>query len=249
MTKTLKAYKDPEFINSRDGRILRILSEYIAPEAKFEANGINHTVVFFGSARIRPDDDSMGTAKYYDIARRMSFELAKYSRNMLEETGDGFHICTGGGPGIMEAANRGAREAGEKTIGLNISLPFEQHPNPYISDELNIEFHYFFMRKLWLLYHAKAIIVFPGGFGTFDELFETLTLIQTKKMEKPGISVMLYDSKYWNELINFRKLVDTGMIAEEDLNLFHLFDDIEKGLEYLKPKLRDLIATIDHHLP
>ncbi len=249
MSDILKAYKNPEFMNSRDARTIRILSEYIAPEATFEKMGINHTVVFFGSARIKPDDNSMGTAHYYNTAREMSCELARFSRELKETTGENFYICTGGGPGIMEAANRGARDAGEKTIGLNISLPFEQHPNPYISDDLNMEFHYFFMRKLWLLYHAKAIIVFPGGFGTFDELFETLTLIQTKKLEKPGITVMLYDSAFWNDLINFRKLVDMGMISEDDLNLFHFFDSVEQGLEFVKPRLRDVIATVDHFLP
>lgn len=249
MAKAQKAYKDQEFMNSRDARLLRILSEYIAPEAKFKATGVNHTVVFFGSARIKPDDDTLGTAKYYLAAQEMSKKLALYSRELKDETGDNFYICTGGGPGVMEAANRGARDAGEKTIGLNISLPFEQYPNPYISDELNMEFHYFFMRKLWLIYHAKAIIVFPGGFGTFDELFETLTLIQTKKMAKPNISVMLYDSLYWKDLINFQKLVDMGMISSEDLNLFHFFDTVDEGLVYLKPRLKDIIATVDHFLP
>lgn len=249
MIKPQKVYKDQDFMNSRDARTIRILSEYIAPESKFREMDVNHTVVFFGSARISPEDDRLGTAKYYHAAHKMAKELALYSRKMKEETGDNFYICTGGGPGVMEAANRGARDAGEKTIGLNISLPFEQHPNPYISDELNIEFHYFFMRKLWLVYHAKAIIVFPGGFGTFDELFETLTLIQTKKMAKPNISVMLYDSSYWKDLVNFQKLVDMGMISEEDLNLFHFFDDVSEGLDYLKPRLRDIIATVDHFLP
>ncbi len=249
MVKPHKAYKDPNFMNSHDARILRIMSEYIAPDTKFRNMDVHHTVVFFGSARIKPEDDSLGTAKYYNAAKNMAAELAKYSKEMKAETGDNFYICTGGGPGIMEAANRGASETGEKTVGLNISLPFEQHPNSYISDELNMEFHYFFMRKLWLLYHAKAIIVFPGGFGTFDELFETLTLIQTKKMAKPNISVMLYDSSYWNELINFQKLVDTGMVSADDLNLFHFFNTVEEGLEYLKPRLKDIIATVDHFIP
>ncbi len=249
MTKAQKAYKDQEFINSRDARLLRIISEYIAPEAKFKANDVHHTVVFFGSARIKPEDDALGTAKYYLAAQKMAEELAHYSTQLKEETGDNFYICTGGGPGIMEAANRGARDAGEKTIGLNISLPFEQNPNPYISDELNMEFHYFFMRKLWLLYHAKAVIVFPGGFGTFDELFETLTLIQTKKMAKPDISVMLYDSSYWKGLINFQMLVDKGMISAEDLYLFHFFDTVDDGLKFLKPRLKDIIATVDHFIP
>lgn len=247
MDKPQKAYKDQNFINSREGRTIRILSEYIQPEAKLKKNDINHTVVFFGSARISPDNNEFGTAEYYNIARKFSFELAKFSEELKKETGDTFYICTGGGPGIMEAANRGAYDAGVKTLGLNISLPFEQHPNPYISEELNMEFHYFFMRKLWLLYHAKAIIVFPGGFGTFDELFESLTLIQTKKMVK-RIPVLLYDSAYWKDLINFQKLVDIGMISPEDLDLFHFFDDVEHGLDYIKPILKDLIATVDHYI-
>jgi len=247
MKKTLKAYNNPDFINSRDGRTLRILSEYIHPEAEFKKMDINHTVVFFGSARINPDNNEFGTAEYYNVARKFSYELAKYSEQLKNETGDTFYICTGGGPGVMEAANRGASDAGMKTIGLNISLPFEQHPNPYISEGLNFEFHYFFMRKLWLIYHAKSIIVFPGGFGTFDELFETLTLIQTRKMAKQ-IPVLLYDSAYWNDLINFQKLVDHGMISAEDLDLFHFFDNVDEGLDFVKPKLKDLIATIDHHI-
>ncbi|PKL18857.1 MAG: TIGR00730 family Rossman fold protein [Spirochaetae bacterium HGW-Spirochaetae-5] len=247
MHKPQKAYKDPEFLNSREGRTLRILSEYIQPEAKLKKNDINHTVVFFGSARTNPDNNEFGTAEYYNIARKFSFELAEYSKELKKETGNTFYICTGGGPGIMEAANRGAYDAGVKTLGLNISLPFEQHPNQYISEELNMEFHYFFMRKLWLIYHAKAIIVFPGGFGTFDELFETLTLIQTKKMAKQ-IPVLLYDSAYWKDLINFPKLVDYGMISSEDLNLFHFFDDINEGLEYVKPRLKELTASVDHHI-
>lgn len=248
MIKALKAYKDPDFINSKDARILRIISEYIHPESKFKKMDINHTVVFFGSARINPDRDTYGTAEYYNIARKFSHELGLFSKELMNETGDTFYICTGGGPGIMEAANRGASEAGVQTIGLNISLPFEQYPNPYISQDLGFEFHYFFMRKLWFLYHAKAIIVFPGGFGTFDELFETLTLIQTKKISDQKITVMLYDKKYWNDLINFQKLVDTGMISPEDLDLLYFFDSIEDGLKFIKPKLKDLIATVDHFL-
>jgi uncharacterized protein (TIGR00730 family) len=248
MIKPLKAYKDPDFINSKEGRILRIISEYVQPDSKFKKMEINHTVVFFGSARINPDNNTFGTAEYYNIAKQFSYELALYSKQLKKDTGETFYICTGGGPGIMEAANRGAFDADVKTIGLNISLPFEQFPNPYISPDLGFEFHYFFMRKLWFLYHAKAIIVFPGGFGTFDELFETLTLIQTNKMSKSKITVMLYDSRYWNELINFQKLVDTGMISPEDLDILHFFDSIESGLEFLKPKLKDIIATVDHYL-
>jgi hypothetical protein len=249
MSKAHKAYKNPDFIDSREARTVRILSEYLAPESVFKQKDINHTVVFFGSARIKPDDNSHGTAEYYNIAKDFAFRLAEYSRELKEETGDSFVICTGGGPGIMEAANRGASEAGEKTIGLNISLPFEQVANPYIPDDLNIEFHYFFMRKLWLIHLAKAIIVFPGGFGTLDELFETLTLVQTKKLEKPDMTVMLYDSAFWNDLINFKKLLNMGMISEEDLELFHFFDDVDRGLDYLKPRLKEIITKTGHFIP
>ena len=248
MDKLNKAYNDVDFMNSRDARPLRILSEYLQPDAKFKLNHINHTVVFFGSARINPDNSKFGTSEYYNIAKRFSYELSTLSKKFKNEVGDTFYICTGGGPGIMEAANRGAYEAGVKTIGLNISLPFEQKPNPYISEELNFEFHYFFTRKLWLIYHAKALVVFPGGFGTLDELFEALTLIQTKKLAKPNIPVLLYDSAFWKELINFKKLVDMGMISPEDLKLFHFFDSVEEGLDILVPKLKDIIQIVNKAL-
>ena len=248
MAKISKAYSDQEFINSKDARTLRILSEYLQPEAKFKFNHINHTVVFFGSARISPDNNKFGTAEYYNIAKQFSYELSNYSKELKIEIGDTFYICTGGGPGIMEAANRGAHEAGVKTIGLNISLPFEQIPNPYISEELNFEFHYFFTRKLWLLYHAKALVVFPGGFGTLDELFEALTLIQTEKLVNHNMPVLLYDSGYWNDLINFQKLLDMGMISPEDLKLFHFFNTIEEGLSIVKPELKRIIKIVNHTL-
>jgi len=246
MHKLIKAYNDPEFMNSKDARTLRILSEYLQPEARFKLNHINHTVVFFGSARISPDNTKFGTAEYYNIAKQFSYELSNYSKKLKKEIGDTFYICTGGGPGIMEAANRGAKEAGVKSIGLNIALPFEQIPNAYISEELNFEFHYFFTRKLWLLFHAKAIIVFPGGFGTLDELFEALTLIQTKKLTNYSMPVLLYDSDFWNDLINFQKFADMGMISPEDLDLFHFFNTIEEGLDILKPKLKSIIKIINN---
>ncbi|MCL1864417.1 MAG: TIGR00730 family Rossman fold protein [Spirochaetes bacterium] len=248
MGRSCKAYNDNEFINSKDARTLRILSEYLHPEAKFKFNHINHTVVFFGSARISPDNTKFGTAEYYNIAKNFSYELSLYSKELKKEIGDTFYICTGGGPGIMEAANRGAHEAGVKNIGLNIALPFEQHPNSYISEELNFEFHYFFTRKLWLIYHAKALVVFPGGFGTLDELFEALTLMQTKKLDKPDMPVLLYDSEYWKDLINFKKLVDMGMISEEDLKLLHFFDTVEEGLDILKPGLKNIIRIVNNIL-
>ena len=248
MKKLSKAYDDQDFMNSRDARPLRILSEYLQPNAKFKSNNINHTVVFFGSARIKPDNTKFGTSEYYNIAKKFSYELSNYSKELMKEIGDTFYICTGGGPGIMEAANRGAHEAGVKTIGLNISLPFEQIPNPYISEELNFEFHYFFTRKLWLIYHAKSLVVFPGGFGTMDELFEALTLIQTQKLAKSDIPVLLYDSAFWNDLINFKKLVDMGMISPEDLKLFHFFDSVEEGYNLLVPKLKDIIQEVNKTL-
>lgn len=236
------AFEDNEFLTSREARVIRILSEYIDPETRFRKMGVRNTVVFFGSARIRPDKGSK-MEKYYWAAEEFANALAEYSKE-LRKDGNDFYICTGGGPGIMEAANRGARRAGEKTIGLNISLPFEQHPNEYISDELNFEFHYFYMRKLWFLYQAKALIVFPGGFGTMDELFETLTLIQTEKIEKGHIPVLLYDKAWWQRLYNFQQLVDDELISEEDLKLFSFFDSTAEGLEILKPRIRDLIVHV-----
>jgi uncharacterized protein (TIGR00730 family) len=236
------AFENNEFLLSREARPIRILSEYIDPETKFRKLGINHTIVFFGSARIRPEE-SNPMSKYYWAAEKFAYQLADYSKE-LKKTDDGFYICTGGGPGIMEAANRGARRAGEPTIGLNISLPFEQHPNEYISDELNFEFHYFYMRKLWFLYQAKALIVFPGGFGTLDELFETLTLIQTEKIEKGHIPVLLYGSEWWKKLINFQQFVDDGLISQKDLDLFKFFDSPEEGMEILKPQLAGIIRQV-----
>lgn len=245
-SKLIKAYDNSQFMKSREARTLRILSEYLEPEKRFIENHIRNTVVFFGSARTRPEGaDIYNTNKYYWVAEEMAYKLACWSKD-LEKKNEGFCICTGGGPGIMEAANRGAERAKSKTIGLNISLPFEQTPNRYITPELNFEFHYFFMRKLWFLYHAKAIIVFPGGFGTMDELFETLTLVQTKKMEKGNIPILLYDREFWEDIINFKKLVKLNLIAEEDLKLFYFFSDADEGLNYLKPRLEKFIEHVDH---
>lgn len=249
--KALKAYKNIDFLNSREARILRILSEYIEPEKRFRETGIRHTVVFFGSARVSEKNTQNGTARYYRAAEEFSFRLAVLGKEM-EKDGKGFYICTGGGPGIMEAANRGARRADSLSIGLNISLPFEQYPNRYITPAMNFEFHYFFMRKLWFLYHAKALVIFPGGFGTLDELFETLTLIQTGKMEKKHIPVLLFDRGYWESLICFDKLVENNFISPEDLELFHYFESPEEGIEYLKPRLVKIIDTVNHdyfHVP
>jgi hypothetical protein len=266
MTDRLKpatlAYQNEPFLNSPDGRILRILAEYSEPFARFRREQIQDTVVFFGSARfqsmedaksnlatIRKDDaksDDYATnlkraqaavdmARYYEDARKLASMLTEWSIQIPARRRR-FVVTTGGGPGIMEAANRGAKEANGKTIGLNINLPFEQFPNPYITPSLNFEFHYFFMRKFWFAYLAKALVIFPGGFGTFDELFEILTLAQTDKLAKK-ILVVIYGSEYWNKLINFQAMIDAGTIAAKDLELFKMVDSPEEGFEFLRDGL------------
>ncbi len=244
-SKSPKAFENPSFLNSREARTIRILAEYLEPEKRFEELNVFHSVVFFGSARIRPKQKNKhNLARYYQAAEEFAYRLAMYSREIEQETGNGFYICTGGGPGIMEAANKGAARAGELNIGLNISIPFEQMPNKYISPELNFEFHYFFMRKLWFLYQARAIVVFPGGFGTFDELFEALTLVQTRKLENVNIPILLYDRKFWKDLVNFDKLIDYGLISPGDMNLIYFFDSVEQGMDYLRPKLKEVMKNI-----
>ena len=269
------AYLNPDFLNSPDGRILRILSEYAEPLSRFRREKIQDTVVFFGSARFAslpeaqnaltilekpgsakpaPPQEQPGgkdgdqlqaalkrahaavqMARYYEDARRLSFMLTEWSL-ALPGKRHRFVVTSGGGPGIMEAANRGAREAGGKTIGLNIRLPFEQYPNQYITPELNFEFHYFFMRKYWFAYPAKALVVFPGGFGTLDEMFEILTLAQTHKLAKK-ILVIVYGTEYWKTVLNFDALVDAGTIAAEDINAFTMVDSPEEAFEVLKDGL------------
>jgi uncharacterized protein (TIGR00730 family) len=258
------AYENETFINSPDGRILRILSEYIEPLARFRREQIQDTVVFFGSARfhsraiteenlaalsgsgLQLSDNQEGArkkqalaavdmARYYEDARRLAFLLSEWS-SQIPARRRRFVVTTGGGPGIMEAANLGARDAGAKTIGLNIHLPFEQTPNPYITPSLNFEFHYFFMRKFWFAYLAKALVIFPGGFGTLDELFEILTLAQTQKLAKK-ILVVIYGSEYWNRLLNFQAMIDAGTISPEDVELFKIVDSPEEGFEFLREGL------------
>jgi uncharacterized protein (TIGR00730 family) len=245
--KAMKAYLNFDFLKSREARTIRITSEYLEPEKRFEEMNIVHTVVFFGSARTSSNKKNKQESKYYWAAEEFAYKLAEWSKE-LEKKGDSFYIATGGGPGIMEAANRGAKRAGSNTIGLNISLPYEQNPNKYITPELKFEFHYFFMRKLWFLYHAKALVVFPGGFGTLDELFETLTLLQTRKIEKGNFPILLYDKEFWEDLINFQKLVDYKLISPEDLDLFHYFNDLDEGLNFLKPKLQQFMGKVNHGL-
>ena len=252
-----KAYKNQNFLNSNSAREIRILSEYIEPEARFKELDICDTVVFFGSARTKSQENALKdveTAKanndnikvaernlkmssYYEDARELAFRLTKWSKKL--EGGDKrFILCSGGGPGIMEAANRGASEAEGINIGLNISLPFEQSHNPFITRELNFEFHYFFMRKFWFLYLAKAIVLFPGGFGTMDELFEVLTLLQTEKLQKP-LPIILYGSSFWNDVVNLNALVDYGTISSEDLDLLNVTDTVDDAYQFIVKELEE----------
>jgi uncharacterized protein (TIGR00730 family) len=226
------AYLNENFLNSADARALRILAEYLEPVSHFRREQIRDTVVFFGSARLREDGPM---AHYYEAARELARKLTEWS-DTLTNSHRRFVVCSGGGPGIMEAANRGAFEGKGKTIGLNIGLPFEQLPNPYITPELSFEFHYFFMRKFWFAYLAKALVVFPGGFGTLDELMEILTLTQTQKLAKK-VTILLYGSDYWKEIINFDALVKHGMISAADLDLFQYADDTDTAMEILKEGL------------
>jgi len=211
---------------------MRILAEFLEPFAHFRREKVRDTVVFFGSARIREDGP---LAQYYRDAVTLARMLTEWSDQFTNSTYR-FVVCSGGGPGIMEAANRGAHEAGGKSVGLNIGLPFEQLPNPYITPELSFEFHYFFMRKFWFAYLAKAMVVFPGGFGTLDEMMELLTLSQTHKLAKK-ISIVIYGSQYWKEVINFDALVKYGTISPEDLSLFQYADDPATAFELLKKAL------------
>lgn len=228
------AYQNEGFLNSPDARALRILAEYLEPLAHFRREKIRDTVVFFGSARVREEGP---LSEYYRDARLLAKMLTEWAEQFTNSTYR-FVVCSGGGPGIMEAANRGAADANGKTVGLNIGLPFEQLPNPYITPELSFEFHYFFMRKFWFAYLSKALVVFPGGFGTLDELMEILTLVQTQKLAKK-ITVLLYGSSYWKEIINFDALVRHGVISPGDLELFQYADDPESAFAILKTGLSE----------
>jgi len=238
------AYLNETFLESPDARGLRILSEYLEPLSHFRGEKIQDTIVFFGSARIT-EDGPLG--EYHRDCRTLARFITEWS-SKIEAPFHRFVVCSGGGPGIMEAANRGAADAGGKTIGLNIGLPFEQQPNPYITPELLFEFHYFFMRKFWFAYLAKALVIFPGGFGTLDELFEILTLAQTRKLESK-IVIVLYGSKYWKEVLNFEALVRHGTIDEEDLRLFQYADDPETALAILQEQLTKYFLDPEKPLP
>jgi uncharacterized protein (TIGR00730 family) len=227
------AYENQEFLDSDAARPLRILAEYLAPLETFRRERIHDTIVFFGSARLSPDGP---LGRYYEEARALARLVTAWSKS-LPSGAHRYIVCSGGGGGIMEAANRGASEAGGRTIGLNIGLPHEQRPNPYITRELCFEFHYFFMRKLWFAHLARALVVFPGGFGTLDELAEILTLQQTGKLDR-RTPVLLYGSAYWNEIINFDALVRHGTISREDLDLFTFADDPATALGLLQSWLQ-----------
>jgi hypothetical protein len=260
------AYENQPFINSPDGRILRILAEYQEPLSRFRREQIQDTVVFFGSARFHGEDAArknlaaaenndarlaaaeqkeslkraraaVDMARYYEDARRLAHMLTEWSIQIPARRRR-FVVTTGGGPGIMEAANLGAHEAGGKSIGLNIHLPFEQYPNPYITPALNFEFHYFFMRKFWFAYLAKALVIFPGGFSTIDELFEILTLAQTDKLAKK-ILVVIYGSEYWHRIMNFQAFVDAGTVSPQDLNLFKFVETPEDAFTFLRDGLTE----------
>jgi uncharacterized protein (TIGR00730 family) len=255
-----KAYKNFDFLNSREARTIRLLAEYLEPQARFERYRITDTVVFFGSARALAIEDARAALKeaesskdeariaktraaarlagYYDDARRLAYLLTKWSKG-LQLPSRRFCVCSGGGPGIMEAANRGASEAAGISIGLGISLPEETTANSFITRELTFEFHYFFTRKFWFVYLAKAMVVFPGGFGTLDELFELLTLIQTRKLGKP-LPVVLYGKEFWDELFDLDTLVRWGTISPEDLGLIHRASSPEDAFEFLRTELTRL---------
>ncbi len=235
-------YYNTEFLSSPEGRSIRILSEYYGPKRKLKKHKIENTIVFFGSARISPKSEHESNSKnseqkklnmsqYYLDAQSLSKKLTEWSMK-IKDPKKRHIICSGGGPGIMEAANRGAAEADGQSIGLTISLPYEVTKNEFISKDLNLKFHYFFMRKFWFLYSAKAFVVWPGGFGTLDELMELLTLIQTRKIKK-RLPIVLYGKDYWKNVINWNYLVDIGTISKEDLKLFYISDEINDSYTFI----------------
>jgi uncharacterized protein (TIGR00730 family) len=247
----IKAYANKDFLESKDARQLRILAEYVEPASRFERYKVDDTIVFMGSARLKPREVAEAAleeaqakggdleraqrdvemSEFYEAARDLAHRLTDWSKK-LDDKERRFVVCTGGGPGIMEAANRGASEAKGMNIGLSISIPTEQHENPYVTRELGFEFHYFFMRKFWFTYLAKAIVFFPGGFGTMDELFEMLTLLQTRKIRK-HMPIVLFGSDFWHDVVNFEALVRYGTIDRKDLDLVMVTDSVEEAFDYL----------------
>lgn len=253
----VKAYLKESFLKSSDARPLRVLAEYLEPRSRFDHYKIDDTIVFMGSARLisreqaeaevtaaeRGEGDlerarrRLATSRYYEDARELARRFTEWSKH-LEDEERRFVVCTGGGPGVMEAANRGASEAKGLNVGLTISIPVEEFDNRYVTRELSFHFHYFFMRKFWFAYLAKALLVFPGGFGTLDELFEILTLRQTQKMKK-HLTIILFGTEYWNEVINFDALVRHGTINREDLRLFHRTDSVDEAYEIVTRELTE----------
>jgi hypothetical protein len=264
--KMLKSYENLEFLNSAAGRPIRVLCEFTEPEKRFRKHRVRNTIVFFGSARTLSHEEASGRvevvkgqsvndfadvkayeqavmradtdlkmARYYEDARELAGKLTEWSKSLPTPSRQ-FTIASGGGPGIMEAANRGAHEVGGKSVGLNISLPFEQDPNSYQTWDISFEFHYFFIRKFWFFYLAKALVVFPGGFGTMDELFELLTLVQTGKTKK-FMPIIIYGTEFWKDVVNFENLAKWGTISPEDLDLFKFADDPDTAFDYLKEQL------------
>ncbi len=261
-----KAYKNLEFLTSPEGRIVRVLSEFLEPAARFAKHKVNNTIVFFGSSRTLPREEAeanlqalerqmpqkrrpsrtlakkreraqqdLAMSRYYEDAAELAEKLTRWSLSLPDKR-KRFLICSGGGGGIMEAANLGAQKAGGTSIGLNISLPMEQSPNRYQTRHLSFEFHYFFIRKFWFFYLAKALVAFPGGFGTMDELFELLTLVQTRKTKK-YMPIIIYGKDYWDRILNLNALAEAGTISEEDLQIFRFFDDVDTAFGYLKEEL------------
>jgi TIGR00730 family protein len=219
------AFHNEEFIKSEHGRPIRIMSELLASKAILEDNKIDKTIVIFGSARTKPED------KYYEAANALTFKLGKWAKEQPKK----YAICTGGGPGIMEAGNKGAKEADAPSLGFCIELPFEQSTNPYVDKNLEIQFHYFFLRKFWFLLKSAAIIIFPGGFGTLDELFEALTMLQNEKTD--SVPLVLFGTEFWKSLINWQRLIDDEMISKEDMNHIKFMDDVDEAFRYISGEL------------
>ncbi len=231
-----KAYENAEFLESNEARTLRILSEYLEPLKRLTEWKVNNTIFFLGSSKAKVEEKDSPLTKYYWEAEELSYLLVKWAIK-LKQKGKNFVVCTGGGPGIMEAANRGAWRAEGKSIGMNISLPEDQFPNRYISPELSFMFNYFFMRKFWMLNKARAVVAFPGGYGTLDEVFETLTLVQTNKISRDNVVILLYGEEYWRKIVNFEELLKYKTISAEDLKLFFYCSTPKEAFSILKEKL------------